>query len=168
MQRVVLILGVLFILVNAGLGQSPFEDHPNVIQRHYAPIVYMDLPQPLGGWAAIRNYIIYPDTALSLQLEGTVLIKCVIDADGRPRDVTALLGPELLFNAAIEAVRLSHWNPARIDGQPVSDTFSFPLDFYLPGTHMEFEEASPTGLNNPLWQIILGVSAIVLVFFMRG
>ncbi len=137
-------------------------------QRHYAPIVYMDLPQPLGGFAAIRSNIIYPDTALILQLEGTVIIKCIIDADGRPQDVTATLGPELLFNAAIEAVRLSHWNPARVDGHPVSDTFSFALDFYLPGSQTDVEEPAPLGIRSSIIQLVLVSAVFGIVFLLRG
>ena len=162
---ILLLLALSFVMAT---GQNRSEENP--FNRERGPLVYLDLPQPLGGYEAIQNHIIYPDTALVLKLEGTVIIRCIIDIDGYPKDVTPILGPELLFDAAIAAVELSHWNPARLYREPVAKNVEFALDFHLPISEMtEIDrEEPPIEVTKTLYHYLMGGVVTLLVFILVG
>ena len=161
---------LLFLALSFVMATDRNQSVENPFNRERGPLVDLDLPHPLGGYEAIQNHIIYPDTALVLNLEGTVIIQCIIDIDGYPQDVMPILGPELLFDAAIAAVELSHWNPARLYREPVAKNVEFALDFHLPGsvmTEIEWDE-QPVEVTKTLYHYLLGGVVTLLVFMLLG
>ena len=71
-------------------------------------------------------------TARRLGLEGTVVLRVVVAADGRPASVTVLQssGYDVLDTSARETVR-TRWRfvPARRNGIPVEDSVQVPIRF---------------------------------------
>ena len=163
--QIVLITG---LITTDGLSQQNSEGNP--FQRHREPVIYLYRPYPIGGYPAIQALIVYPDAALAQKLEGTVIIRCVIDIDGYAREVLPILGPEVLFNAAIDAVELSQWRPARLDGQPVAGQVQFALDFHLPGSGITPSQDIHEQhiIRNLLHNLALGSLVMGLVFLSRG
>jgi TonB family protein len=63
---------------------------------------------------------IYPALAKARHVGGEVTLDALIDAGGNVTKVRAISGPVDLQQAAIEAVRLWKYDPARLDGRPVA------------------------------------------------
>jgi protein TonB len=62
----------------------------------------------------------YPTLALSERRTGLVILKVVIDADGRVTDVKVLRGEEPFTKAAVGAVKKWRYEPARHNGTAIS------------------------------------------------
>lgn len=71
----------------------------------------------------------YPPLAIAGHIGGNVVLDALIDADGSVRDVKVVSGPVLLQQAAINAVRQWKYEPARLDGRPVSMHVSVTVKF---------------------------------------
>ncbi|HXQ98647.1 MAG TPA: TonB family protein [Candidatus Limnocylindrales bacterium] len=61
----------------------------------------------------------YPLEARQAKLQGVIELDVVVDRDGSVVDVRALNGPEVLGQAAMDALRWWRFEPYRIDGKPV-------------------------------------------------
>ncbi len=74
----------------------------------------------------------YPIAALRLGLQGTVVLRVVVAADGSPKSVAVLQssGHAMLDASAVDTVR-DKWRfvPARRNGVPVEDTVQVPIRF---------------------------------------
>lgn len=95
-------------------------------------------PQPIrvGGQAQDARLIssvppAYPALARSIGLQGEVTIDALIDSAGRVAAVRPLSGPAALQQAAMDALRQWKYEPARLDGQPVSTHLSVTMKFHL-------------------------------------
>jgi len=78
-----------------------------------------------GGPKAWKRFLIrtfrYPDQAQENQIAGTVLIKFVVDKDGKVSSIQALSGPEELRAEAIRVISKSgRWIPAMQQGHVVN------------------------------------------------
>ena len=73
----------------------------------------------------------YPAFAKSIGLQGDITIDALIDATGRVTTMTPLSGPVALQQAAMDALRRWNFEPARLDGQPVSTHVSVTMKFRL-------------------------------------
>jgi len=61
----------------------------------------------------------YPDAARPAKLQGVIVLDVVVSKDGSVADVHALNGPDLLAQAAVNALRWWRFEPYRLNGQPV-------------------------------------------------
>jgi protein TonB len=73
----------------------------------------------------------YPALALSAKVEGDVIIEAVIATDGSVRDARVLRSQPLLDRAAVDAVRQWHYEPTRLNGQPVPVIVTVTVRFRL-------------------------------------
>ena len=62
---------------------------------------------------------VYPIDAKKAGVTGTVVLTAVIGTDGLIKDLQIVSGPDLLQQAAIDAVRQWHYRPYLLNGQPV-------------------------------------------------
>jgi periplasmic protein TonB len=87
--------------------------------------------RPVGGYQVKPRY---PESARRRGIEGTVLLKMRITAQGRVEDVQVVrsAGYPELDESAIEAVRRWRFEPARRNGEPVAeDAVLLPVVFQL-------------------------------------
>lgn len=77
----------------------------------------------------------YPPLSRRLGEEGRVLVRVLVDQEGRPRTVAldASSGHSRLDNAALQAVRRWRFMPAKLDERPVSEWVVVPVVFSLRG-----------------------------------
>jgi TonB family protein len=75
---------------------------------------------------------IYPATARSQRMEGSVVLELTIGENGSPRDLKVVSGPPILAGAAIEAVRQWRYRPARLNGNPVAAQKQITVSFTAP------------------------------------
>ena len=73
----------------------------------------------------------YPDEARAEHIQGTVLLRTEIGADGNVESVALISGHSLLAPAAIEAVRQWKYKPYLLDGQPVALETQVQINFTL-------------------------------------
>jgi TonB family protein len=93
-------------------------------------------PKPAGGQVQEARLIssvspAYPALARSIHLQGTVTIDALIDSAGKVAAMKPLSGPLALQQAAMDALRQWNYEPARLDGQPVSTHLSVRIKFRL-------------------------------------
>ena len=73
----------------------------------------------------------YPPLALAARVQGTVVLDCVIDEDGRVSSLTVLKSHPLLEAAALDAVRQWRYVPTLLNGVRVSVLLTVTVDFHL-------------------------------------
>lgn len=78
----------------------------------------------------------YPDQARKNGIQGEILTKVLVGADGRIEQVVIEKSSsyEILDNAAIEAVQTAEFKPARHENKPVRVWVMIPIRFTLTGT----------------------------------
>jgi TonB family protein len=71
----------------------------------------------------------YPAAARSRNLQAIIVLDVVIGPDGSVLDVHAQNGPEVLAQAAVEAMRWWRFEPYRVDGQPLIVQTTVAMEF---------------------------------------
>ncbi len=97
-------------------------------------------PEFPGGQNVLMQYlgknISYPAAARNAKAEGTVVVKFIVETDGRISNISALnKGPLLhgdLIKEALRVVKLMpKWVPGEKDGKPVASEMVVPIKFKL-------------------------------------
>jgi protein TonB len=85
--------------------------------------------------AVVRSAPAYPELARKLRREGVVVLEAVIDKSGGVVDARVLTDPGFgLSQAALAAVRTWRYQPATLDGRPVSVYLTVTVTFQLHGS----------------------------------
>lgn len=74
---------------------------------------------------------VYPSTARKAGIQGTVILRAVIDKDGKIANLRLVSGPDALVQAAIEAVRQWRYKPYMLLGEPVEVDTEIAVNFTL-------------------------------------
>jgi len=74
---------------------------------------------------------IYPEFARRAHIQGPVVLKMTVDEAGRPIRVQVMEGHPVFHEAAMQAARQWRFEPARVDGRPVSAAFQLTIKFAL-------------------------------------
>jgi protein TonB len=84
------------------------------------------------GLAVLRRVDpVYPDFARRARIQGPVVLMMTVDERGQPIQVQVLEGHSAFHEAALQAARQWRFEPARVDGRPVSAAFRLTLKFSL-------------------------------------
>ena len=96
-------------------------------------IPYDKPPQPVGGWAVIQKYLVYPAEYPAQGKTGKVLITAKIDVDGSVlhAEITKSLGSEY-DQAAMDALDRVRFTPAMAHNEPVAVWITIPVVFKKP------------------------------------
>lgn len=94
-----------------------------------------EYPGGMGAWTRYLNKNLsnnYPEAAQEAGIQGTVLLRFVVDADGTVSNVEAVSGPEELRAVAIATIKKSgKWIPALQNGNYVKSYKKQPITFKL-------------------------------------
>jgi protein TonB len=74
----------------------------------------------------------YPTNALTMHLQGAVLLDATIDKEGNVKNLKVLKGDAVLGHAALDAVRQWRYKPYYLDGVPVDIETQITVNFKLP------------------------------------
>lgn len=93
--------------------------------------------EPVDGYEALYTYfsneLIYPQGAVKDSIEGVLIVKFLINKEGKPEKIETAGTLGKLFDQ--EAIRLignmPPWKPATINGKPISSKLSLPLTFRI-------------------------------------
>ncbi len=104
----------------AGSGGGFSHGDSRLIQARYR-----ETPKPL-----------YPERARQEGQQGRVFLRVLVDQEGRPKsvEVSGSSGSETLDRAAVEAIKLWRFLPARYGDKPVESWVRIPVDFRLTDT----------------------------------
>lgn len=96
-------------------------------------IPYDEPPFPIGGYAAIKKVLVYPEIALEAHLEGIVIIQVFVNTRGYVEDTVILQGvPASGMNeAVIRALHRTRFHPAKQRDRPVGVWVAIPIRFEL-------------------------------------
>ncbi len=94
------------------------------------------VPLPMGGDVKSAKLLssippVYPTLARTQHVSGDVKIDALIDENGRVTAMKILSGPALLHQSAMDSLRRWKYQPATLDGKPVSMHLAVTLQFRL-------------------------------------
>ncbi|MFQ5485284.1 MAG: energy transducer TonB [Desulfobacterales bacterium] len=95
-------------------------------------VAYDTPPQPIGGLAALYKNLVYPEVALRAGIETLVVIRVLVNVNGRVEDVQILKdsGNKMGFEeATLKAVHKLKWQPAMQRDRPVRVWVTIPVQF---------------------------------------
>jgi protein TonB len=102
------------------------EEEPNIDE--FIPVE----KEPYIDLADLQKRIVYPEMARKAGIEGQVVVRVLVDKNGKPKKVVVQSSDSQMLNqAAIDAVMKSTFTPAIQNGQPVMCWVSIPIRFKL-------------------------------------
>jgi len=123
MVRTKIIIGLFcgFVASAAGFAQKKTESTVRIVCHAMEHVKLVKMVRPT-----------YPESAKQAHIEGTVLLMCLIGADGSVEKLDVVKGHELLVPAAIEAVSQWKYEPLKINGKAVQADTSVRIIFEFP------------------------------------
>jgi protein TonB len=76
---------------------------------------------------------LYPPLAVQAHIEGNVVLRAIIDKEGKVSELQVISGPPLLVKAALDAVRQWRYKPTTLNGYPVEVETTITVTFTLGG-----------------------------------
>jgi len=109
---------------------DPAEAKPYKADRYVAASQVNELPSVEGRPDSLRPF--YPEAARQRGVEGDVVLRLLIDADGSLAKVDVIGDPGAGLGAAgARAIRQFRFRAGRVGGQPVATTITYTLHFVL-------------------------------------
>ena len=115
--------------VPGGLTGPP----PAPAQPTYVPRTARISGGVMAGQNLTKVQPVYPEEARAKGVSGTVVLHVLIGKDGRVESLTAISGPEVLRQAALDAVSQWTYKPYRLNGDPVEVDTTVTVNFSLGG-----------------------------------
>ncbi|GIV59968.1 energy transducer TonB [Rhodocaloribacter litoris] len=95
-------------------------------------VIVEEMPELIGGLAAIQEKIRYPEIAKKAGVEGRVIVQFVVDEQGRVVDPVVVRGIGAgCDEEAIRAVSQAKFKPGKQRGKPVKVKMTLPITFKL-------------------------------------
>ena len=88
-------------------------------------------PKVLQGTATHKEAPEYPSAAKAARLTGLVIVKVLINEEGKVVEANRLCGPDLLAPGAVNAARKWHFKPSIVNGNPVKVSALLTFNFAL-------------------------------------
>ena len=102
------------------------EDEPEIF------VIVEQMPEPIGGIAAIQADVKYPEIARKAGVEGRVFLQFVVNEQGNVEDVVVSRGIGAgCDEEAVRAVSEAKFTPGEQRGKPVKVRMSLPITFKL-------------------------------------
>lgn len=96
--------------------------------------VVEEQPRIVGGMARLQQAIQYPEEAKQKEIEGRVIVRFVVNEEGRAQDLEVVRGGhELLNTEALRVIREMNFEPGKQGGDPVKTQMTLPIPFRLQG-----------------------------------
>ena len=122
--------GWIFLLLSAAIllavmwwhWNRGWEDLESSLQKNEKTIAQPQAHVPADVMEKLVTHRVdpdYPKAARPANLRGVIVLDVVVGRDGSVVNMHALNGPELLAQAAMDALRWWRFEPYRVDGQPV-------------------------------------------------
>jgi periplasmic protein TonB len=116
-----------------GVVEQPKKDEEDYDKTFTKVEIESEYPGGASAWARFLNKSLqYPQEAQDNEIQGTVMVKFIVDKEGNVSDVEAVSGPKELHAEAIRVIKKSgKWTPAVQNGRQVKSYKSQPIKFQL-------------------------------------
>jgi TonB family protein len=96
-------------------------------------VPYDTPPEPIGGMKTIAENLVYPEKAKEANEQGTVIIQAKINVNGNVEatEILRSFGSKVCDEAALKAIMLTKWTPAKQRDKDVSVWITVPIEFKL-------------------------------------
>lgn len=95
-------------------------------------VVVEEMPEPVGGQAAIQRSVVYPEMARRAGIEGRVTVQFIVNKQGRVENARVVRGiGGGCDEAALKAVEAARFQPGKQRGRPVRVQMSISINFRL-------------------------------------
>jgi len=117
---------------NKGVVEAP-KDNTDYDKTFTKVEIESDYPGGIAAWARyLTKNLNYPEEAQNSEIQGTVIVKFIVDKEGKVSDVEAISGPNELRDEAVRVIKKSgNWIPAVQNGRKVKSYKSQPINFRL-------------------------------------
>ena len=76
---------------------------------------------------------VYPAIAKAAGIQGTVVVEAVISRTGTIESLHIVSGPQMLREAAMEAIRTARYQPYRLNNEPIEIETKITVNFKISG-----------------------------------
>ncbi|MBN2010419.1 M56 family metallopeptidase [candidate division KSB1 bacterium] len=106
-------------------------------------------PVPDGGFGALMLNLKYPEAAKKAGIEGKVFVEVTIKSTGAIENsqITKSFGNAECDQAALEAVKMTKWIPAMVDGKAIDKRITIPFAFKLQNENLKAEQHDGNPVN---------------------
>jgi protein TonB len=119
--------------INVAEDIAPPPPADNSAEEEYF-VAVEEMPEPIGGMAAIHANVVYPEIARRAGVQGRVYVLAYINDKGEVTRTEVQRGIGAgCDEAAMNAVRKARFIPGRQRGKPVNVRVSIPIRFQLTG-----------------------------------
>jgi len=117
---------------NKGVVEAP-KDNTDYDQTFKKVEIESEYPGGIAAWYRyLGKNLVYPEEAVSAEIQGSVVVRFIVDKEGAVSDVEAVSGPNELRDAAVRVIKKSgSWKPAVQNGRKVKSYKSQPINFKL-------------------------------------
>jgi TonB family protein len=129
---------VAFVLLMGGLAWWQWEQGWKEIEAELIPAGIAEIhPEAKVNPEAMERLVVhkvvpeYPDGARRSGVQGAVVLNAVVNEAGTVSDLTVISGPEVLGQAAVDAVRWWRYQPYRVNGRAVAVETTVIVNFRL-------------------------------------
>jgi len=120
--------------INVAENIAPPPPTDNSAEEEYF-VAVEEMPEPIGGMAAIHRDVIYPEIARRAGVQGRVYVLAFVNVKGEVTKTEVVKGIGAgCDEAAMAAVRKARFVPGRQRGKPVNVRVSIPIRFQLTGS----------------------------------
>lgn len=106
-----------------------------VIEENEEPTYFVaveEMPEPIGGLAAIQQKIVYPELARRAGVQGKVYIRAFVDENGNVTNAEIVKGiGGGCDEAALDAILQTKFTPGKQRGKPIKVQITVPVVFKL-------------------------------------
>ncbi len=122
-----------FLDMDAGFDAPPPPPPPDDDDEDEIFVVVENMPEMIGGQAALYDALRYPDMARRAGIEGRVIVQFIVDEEGNVTNpqVVRSAGQGGLDEAALNAIRQMKFTPGMQRGRPVRVQMTQPVIFRL-------------------------------------
>ena len=120
------------------MGGSGAND--SILNARREPVVRGVPPKPITVSSGVANGMliqktapVYPPIARSARVSGTVELHATISKGGAIKDLSVVSGPQMLREAAVDAVRTWRYKPYLLNNQPTEVETTIDIEFALGG-----------------------------------
>ncbi len=127
--------GSLYVPPPPVSAQKPNIPAPQATKAQPAPAA-ANSSSRVGGVAQPATIVrrvaaVYPSIAKAGHISGIVRVRATIGTNGKVKRATAMSGPQILRNAAVDSVMKWLYNPAILDGEPVEIETQVDVSFQM-------------------------------------
>jgi protein TonB len=116
-----------------GVVDAPKNNNDDDAKIFTAVEIESKYPGGVPAWSAfLYRRLAYPPEASDAGIQGTVIVRFIVDKEGNVSEVEAISGPEELLSSAVSVIKKSgRWEPAIQNGRKVNSYKKQPITFKL-------------------------------------